>query len=99
MEQIIIITTSDTIQNHQIKEYLGLVSSRNWVLNANIQLDIKKKEKNLDNYRQFILECEETLQIEAKEKGGNAVIGVTLNCAKDAFGWIMTMYGTAVRIE
>lgn len=99
MEQLIIVTTSDTIENHEIKEYLGIVSARNWVLNAQIQYDIKKKEKNIENYRKFIEETEQALVTEAKEKGGNAVIGVTIDVVREAFGPFITMYGTAVRIE
>lgn len=99
MEQLIIITTSDTIQNHQITEYLGLVSARSWSFNGTIQFDPKKPEKNIENYRKFIEEAETCLMLEAKKKGANAVIGVSIEREKLAAAQFLIMYGTAVRIE
>lgn len=99
MEQIIIITTSETIENHKIKEYLGMVSARNWAPNATVQFDSKKKEKNIDGYRKLIADAESALQMEAKHKGANAVVGVSVECTSVTLGQMITLYGTAVRIE
>lgn len=98
MEQLIIITTSSTIQNRQIKKYLGLVSARGWTATGFVTGDLSK-EKNRDGYRDLILSTEENLRQEAKRIGANAVIRVEFHLDSRPAGTFLFAFGTAVVIE
>lgn len=94
----IIITTTDQIEGHSIKQYIGLVSSRGSVATAYTNADFSK-EKNLSGYRNLIQSMEEGIRKEALAKGANAVVGVKFKMDQRTGGTFLFGFGTAVIIE
>lgn len=94
----IIITTTPSIEGHQIKRYLGLVSFRAWTA-TNIILSGDQKNKNVEKYRDFIRSAQEGLRAEAAALGANAVIGVQLLPPDGKLASTMLISGTAVIVE
>lgn len=92
----IIITTTPSIQGHQIKKYIGLVSFRAWTPSVSVFVgDPKSAEK----YRQFIQSAQDGLCREAAALGANAVIGIQVLPPEGKMASTMIFTGTAVIIE
>ena len=106
-----VITTTPSIQGHEIAEYYGLVAGEA-ILGANLFKDLFASirdivggrsaayEKELRKARQIAID---EMAFEAEELGGNAVVGVDLDYETISTGaggsmLMVTASGTAVRV-
>lgn len=94
----IIITTTPSIEGHQIKNYLGLVASKGWVPTIAMQGD-SKKDKNLEHQYKLMESVESGLKAEAERLNANAVVSVKFHYDKGGVGSTLIVFGTAVLIE
>lgn len=91
----IIITTTPSVEGHQIKEYLGLICVR-----ASGNFDRKDDDKQQGAQNALMKEVQEKLKAEAQKIGANAVISVRLlNMTITGLGFATSAYGTAVSAE
>jgi uncharacterized protein YbjQ (UPF0145 family) len=105
---MMIITTTPNIEGHQIKEYLGLVTGEA-ILGAHIGRDILASITDIVGGRSAEYEEEvqkarkiavEEMTLEAKDRGGNAIVGVDVDYEVIRQGMLMvSVTGTAVTIE
>lgn len=105
-----IVTTTPTVQGHEITSYKGLVTGEA-IIGAHIFKDIFAGLRDIvggrsDAYEKTIREARETavreMQAEATRLGGNAVVGVDLDYEVVGQGGSMmmvTVSGTAVVLE
>jgi len=102
-----IITTTPTIENHVIRQYLGIVTGEA-IMGANIIKDLFASitdivggrsatyERELQKARQIAID---EMAAEAKEMGGDAVVGVDLDYEVIREGMLMVaVSGTAVKL-
>ena len=104
-----IITTTNTIETHQIKEYLGIVTGET-IIGANIFKDFFAGIRDIvggrsGSYERVLREAKDTALKEMKEEatklGASAVIGVDLDyetVGKNGGMLMVTASGTAVKI-
>jgi len=102
-----IITTTPNIEGQQIQEYLGLVTGEA-ILGAHIGRDILASITDIVGGRSSEYEEEvrkarviavDEMTSEAKEKGGNAIVGVDLDYEVIRQGMLMVaVSGTVVKI-
>ncbi len=103
-----IVTTTPTIQDHPIEEYLGIVVGEA-ILGAHIGRDILASVTDIVGGRSAAYEEEvrkartialNEMTAEAKGKGGNAVVGVDIDYEVIRQGMLMvSASGTAVRVR
>jgi uncharacterized protein YbjQ (UPF0145 family) len=103
-----IITTTPTIEDHPIEEYLGIVVGEA-ILGAHIGRDILASVTDIVGGRSAAYEEEvrkartialNEMTAEAKGKGGNAVVGVDIDYEVIRQGMLMvSASGTAVRVR
>jgi uncharacterized protein YbjQ (UPF0145 family) len=103
-----IITTTPTIEEHPIEEYLGVVAGEA-ILGAHIGRDILASLTDIVGGRSAAYEEEvrkarsialNEMTAEAKGKGGNAVVGVDIDYEVIRQGMLMvSASGTAVRVR
>ena len=79
------ITTTDTIPGYRILETLGLV--------------VAVSEYKMGRPRKAIYIAINNLISQAKERGGNAVIGLKISATAGSEAMAIVVYGTAVRVE
>jgi uncharacterized protein YbjQ (UPF0145 family) len=103
------VTTTHTIEGHQIQRYLGIVSGE-VILGANMFRDLLAGIRDVfggrsSSYERILREAREEaimhIQAEAGRLGGNAVVGVDLDyevIGKNGSMLMVTASGTAVRI-
>ena len=102
-----IITTTPTVENHAIRQYLGIVTGEA-IMGANIIKDLFASitdivggrsatyERELQKARQIAID---EMAAEAKEMGGDAVVGVDLDYEVIREGMLMVaVSGTAVKL-
>jgi uncharacterized protein YbjQ (UPF0145 family) len=104
---MMIITTTPNIEGQQIQDYLGLVTGEA-ILGAHIGRDILATITDIVGGRSSEYEEEvrkarviavDEMTSEAKEKGGNAIVGVDLDYEVIRQGMLMVaVSGTAVKI-
>lgn len=102
-----IISTTNSLDNHPVKEYLGLVAGET-IIGANIFRDIFASIRDVvggrsSSYEEVLRKAKDTAIKEMKqlaaEKGANAVIGIDLDYETVGQGMLMVVAsGTAVRI-
>ena len=103
-----IITTTPTVENHVIRQYLGIVTGEA-IMGANIIKDLFASitdivggrsatyERELQKARQIAID---EMAAEAKEMGGDAVVGVDLDYEVIREGMLMVaVSGTAVKLS
>ncbi len=103
-----IITTTPTIEEHPIEEYLGIVVGEA-ILGAHIGRDILASVTDIVGGRSAAYEEEvrkaraialNEMTAEAKSKGGNAIVGVDIDYEVIRQGMLMVAAsGTAVRVR
>jgi len=103
-----IVTTTPTIEEHLIEEYLGIVVGEA-ILGAHIGRDILASVTDIVGGRSAAYEEEvrkaraialNEMTSEAKGKGGNAVVGVDIDYEVIRQGMLMvSASGTAVRVR
>lgn len=96
-----VLTTTNSIEGHQIVDYLGIVTG--------VSSNLKKKysfktEKNLEIIASLIDEAKEeafqSLKANAQKLGANAVVGITLDFeTSSAMYFFVSVTGTAVKAE
>ena len=104
-----IVTTTNTIETHQVKEYLGIVTGET-IIGANIFKDFFAGIRDIvggrsGSYERVLREEKETalkeMEQEAQKLGATAVIGVDLDyetVGKNGGMLMVTASGTAVKI-
>ena len=104
-----IVTTTNTIETHQVKEYLGIVTGET-IIGANIFKDFFAGIRDIvggrsGSYERVLREAKETalkeMEQEAQKLGATAVIGVDLDyetVGKNGGMLMVTASGTAVKI-
>lgn len=101
------ITTTDSIEGKKIEKYLGIVSGEA-MMGANIVKDFTAGIRNIvggrsgqyeDEIRQGRMEAFKDMEVRAKEKGADAVVGVSVDYEEMSEGmlWINAT-GTAVKL-
>ena len=90
----IIIATSDTLDGYRISSYLGLIASREFMLDSCLS-----NERHIDGFHSALKSAETRLRESAASAGANAVIGVRSEYFKNCGGTIVVLTGTAVSIE
>ncbi|SEP84178.1 Uncharacterized conserved protein YbjQ, UPF0145 family [Hyunsoonleella jejuensis] len=95
-----ILTTTNSIEDHKIKDYLGIVTG--------VSSNLKKKysfktEKNLEITSSLIDEAKEeafqNLKSNAAQLGANAVVGITLDFeTSSGMYFFVSVTGTAVKV-
>ena len=103
-----ILTTTHTIETHEIKEYLGIVTGET-IIGANIFKDFFASIRDIvggrsGSYEKVLREAKEIalreMQEQAEERGASAVIGIDLDYetlgAKNGM-LMVTASGTAVK--
>lgn len=104
-----LVSTTNTIQNKEIKEYIGIVSGET-IIGANIMRDFMASITDIVGgrataYEESLVEAKETalneMIEEARAKGANAVIGVDLDFETVGQGSMLMVSasGTAVILE
>jgi uncharacterized protein YbjQ (UPF0145 family) len=105
-----IVTTTPSIEGRRIKDYLGVVTGEA-IIGANIIRDVFAAVRDVvggrsESYEQSLKEAREAafseMQDEARQRGGNAVVGVDIDYEVVGQGGSMMMVavsGTAVVIE
>ena len=102
-----IVTTTPTIQNKDIRQYLGIVTGEA-IMGANVIKDLFASitdivggrsatyERELQRARQIAID---EMAIKAKELGGDAIVGVDLDYEVIREGMLMVaVSGTAVKL-
>ncbi|WP_298364909.1 heavy metal-binding domain-containing protein [uncultured Lutibacter sp.] len=104
-----IVTTTNTIETHQVKEYLGIVTGET-IIGANIFKDFFAGIRDIvggrsGSYERVLREAKDTalkeMEQEAQKLGATAVIGVDLDyetVGKNGGMLMVTASGTAVLI-
>ena len=104
-----IVTTTNTIETHQVKEYLGIVTGET-IIGANIFKDFFAGIRDViggraGSYERVLREAKDTalkeMEEEAAKLGASAVIGVDLDyetVGKNGGMLMVTASGTAVKI-
>lgn len=104
-----ILTTTNTIETHQIKEYLGIVTGET-IIGANIFKDFFAGIRDIvggrsSSYEGVLREAKDTaikeMQEQAQQLGANAVIGIDLDyetVGSNGAMLMVTASGTAVRL-
>lgn len=104
-----ILTTTNTIETHQIKEYLGIVTGET-IIGANIFKDFFAGIRNVvggrsGSYEGVLREAKDTaikeMQEQAQRLGANAVIGIDLDyetVGANGGMLMVTASGTAVKL-
>lgn len=104
-----ILTTTNTIETHQIKEYLGIVTGET-IIGANIFKDFFAGIRDIvggrsTSYEGVLREAKDTaikeMQEQAQRLGANAVIGIDLDyetVGANGGMLMVTASGTAVKI-
>jgi uncharacterized protein YbjQ (UPF0145 family) len=90
----ILITTTPTVENRPVREYLGIVSGEAVFYSEDLPLSMLRKARE---------KAIQEMIKEAEELGANAVIGVridykTIDTSRDARAMILIATGTAVRL-
>lgn len=104
-----IVTTTNTVQNHTVGEYLGVVTGEA-ILGANIMKDLFAGVRDLVGGRSGAYEKElrrareiamREMEDAASAVGGNGVVGVDLDYETVSGGnmLMVTVSGTAVRLQ
>lgn len=103
-----IITTTNTIEGHQIREYLGIVAGEA-IMGANIVRDLFASITDIVGGRSGAYEAKLAQAREialremagnARELGGDAVVGVDIDYEVVREGMLMvTAAGTAVKLD
>lgn len=92
-----IITTTPTIEGHHIKEYLGIVSAADtYVVGGVIGEGFLNQNKQ---YNPTIERINMQLDIEATKLHADAVVGLQVSVTSVAGDIVVTVTGTAVKIE
>lgn len=96
-----VLTTTNSIEGHIIKDYLGIVTG--------VSTNLKKKysfktEKNLEISSSIIDEAKEeafqNLKANAKQLGANAVVGITVDFeTSSGMYFFVSVTGTAVKVQ
>jgi uncharacterized protein YbjQ (UPF0145 family) len=104
-----ILSTTNTLDTHQVKDYLGIVSGET-IIGANIFKDFFAGVRDIvggrsGSYERVLREAKETALKEMEEQafklGANAVIGIDLDyetVGKNGGMLMVTASGTAVKI-
>lgn len=104
-----ILTTTNTIETHQIKEYLGIVTGET-IIGANIFKDFFAGIRDIvggrsSSYEGVLRKAKDTaikeMQEQAQRLGANAVIGIDLDyetVGSNGAMLMVTASGTAVRL-
>jgi uncharacterized protein YbjQ (UPF0145 family) len=104
-----ILTTTNTIETHQIKEYLGIVTGET-IIGANIFKDFFAGIRDIvggrsSSYEGVLREAKDTaikeMQEQAQRLGANAVIGIDLDyetVGSNGGMLMVTASGTAVKL-
>jgi uncharacterized protein YbjQ (UPF0145 family) len=105
-----ILTTTNTIETHQIKEYLGIVTGET-IIGANIFKDFFAGIRDIvggrsASYEGVLREAKDTaikeMQEQAQRLGANAVIGIDLDyetVGANGGMLMVTASGTAVKLK
>ena len=105
-----ILTTTSTLQNNDIEEYLGLVTGET-IIGANIFKDLFAGIRDIvggrsSSYEKVLKEAKETalqeMQFRAEQLGANAIIAIDLDYENIGANGSMLMVvatGTAVKIK
>ncbi|MDV7186556.1 heavy metal-binding domain-containing protein [Lutibacter sp. TH_r2] len=103
-----ILTTTHTIETHQVKEYLGIVTGET-IIGANIFKDFFASIRDIvggrsGSYEKVLREAKETalkeMEQAAKKLGADAVVGIDLDyetVGKNGGMLMVTASGTAVK--
>lgn len=104
-----ILTTTNSLDNKPVKEYLGIVSGET-IIGANFIKDFFAGIRDIvggrsGSYEKVLREAKETamqeMQLKAKELGANAIIGIDLDyetiSSKDGMLMVIAS-GTAVKV-
>jgi len=103
-----ILTTTNTIETHQIKEYLGIVTGET-IIGANIFKDFFAGIRDIvggrsGSYEKVLREAKDTaikeMQEEASKLGASAIVGIDLDyetVGKNGGMLMVTASGTAVK--
>jgi uncharacterized protein YbjQ (UPF0145 family) len=104
-----ILTTTNTIETHQIKEYLGIVTGET-IIGANLFKDFFAGIRDIvggrsSSYEGVLREAKDTaikeMQEQAQRLGANAVIGIDLDyetVGSNGGMLMVTASGTAVKL-
>lgn len=102
-----ILSTTNSLDNHPIKKYIGIVSGET-IIGANVFKDFFASITNIvggrsASYERVLREAKETaikeMKLQTKELGGNAIIGIDLDYETVGQGMLMVIAsGTAVEI-
>ena len=92
----VIVTTTNEIVGHEIKEYLGIISGRAFINEVIVTTDTDGAK---DETRKSLQTAERNLKAEAEAIGANAVIGTTVQYTKARAAILIVLTGTAVIIE
>lgn len=96
-----VLTTTNSIEGHQIKDYLGIVTG----VSTNQKTSFSfKTEKNKQLYREFINEAKEEafqgLIANAVKLKANAVVGIKLDIEMSSTSYFfVSVTGTAVKVS
>lgn len=96
-----ILTTTNSIEGHQIENYLGIITG----VSTNIKTSFSfKTEKNKSLYRGFINEAKEeafqNLKDNAINLKANAVVGITIDIETSPNSYFfVSITGTAVKVK
>jgi len=102
-----ILSTTSTLEGHQVENYLGIVSGET-IIGANIFKDFFAGITDIvggrsSAYEQVLREAKATamseMEMQAKQLGANAIIGIDLDYETIRQGMLMvTVSGTAVKV-
>jgi uncharacterized protein YbjQ (UPF0145 family) len=96
-----ILTTTNSIEGHQIQDYLGIVTG----VSTNVKTSFSfKSEKNKKLYEVFINEAKEqafqSLKENAVKLKANAVVGISIDIeASSTSYFFVSITGTAVKVS
>lgn len=95
-----ILTTTNTIEGHKIKDYLGIVTGVSISIKTSFSF---KTEKNKKLYRDFVNDAKEeafqNLKENANKLNANAVLGITIDIETSATSYFfVSITGTAVKV-
>lgn len=95
-----VLTTTNSIENHPIENYLGIVTGVSSNLKKKYSL---KTQKNLEITSALIDEAKEeafqNLKTNAQKLGANAVVGITLDFeTSSGMYFFVSVTGTAVKV-
>lgn len=102
-----ILSTTSTLEGHQVENYLGIVSGET-IIGANIFKDFFAGITDIvggrsSAYEQVLREAKATamseMEMQARKLGANAIIGIDLDYETIRQGMLMvTVSGTAVKV-